>query len=387
MNLVEILKEYLTPDVVAKLAANVGESPQTTTRSMGGMVPTVLAGLVGLASRSGGGQQVVHLLDAGRYDGAALDDLGGLFGGGSTTHAAISAGQGLLGTLFGNAQGSVLDVVTRALGIKKESAGTLLALAVPFVMNVLGKLRDQQGLTSDGLARVLGDQRQFLAGLVPPGLGSIAGLGAALEAGGGLSAIAPAARESGPAPARRGLLPGLALGALALALLMYTRGCGAPQPAQQAAAPGMMTVSLPGGGSLTLREGSFNFNLATYLADAGDTTVPKTFLFDNLNFEVGTTTLTAESKSTVTDLIAILKAYPMVEGRLDGHTDSTGDAAANKKLSLERAAAIKTLLVAGGVAEHRLTTAGHGAERPIASNDTEEGRARNRRTELVITKK
>lgn len=383
LNLVELLKEYLTPEVIGKLATLTGESPQATTRATGGIMPTVLAGLVGLASR-GGGQQVVNLLDAGRYDGSAAVDLGSLLGGGARTQEAVSAGQGLLGSIFANAQGSVLDLVTRASGIKKESAATLLALAAPFVLSFLGRLRSQQGLTSDGLARVLGDQRQFLAALVPPGLGSVPGLGGILEAG------APSARSADEtdAPARRGLLPGLVLGALALVLLAYSRGCTPTQPNQVGAPPsGMMTVSLPGGKSLSLREGSFNFNLAKYLADAGDAAVPRTFVFDNLNFEVGSTALTAESKPTVADLIVILGAYASSEGRLEGHTDSTGDAAANKKLSEDRAVAIRRLLVEGGIADGRLTTAGYGAEKPVASNDTEEGRARNRRTELVITKK
>jgi len=72
---------------------------------------------------------------------------------------------------------------------------------------------------------------------------------------------------------------------------------------------------------------------------------------------------------------------------LEGYTDSTGDAAANKKLSLGRAAAVKSLLVAGGGADSRITTAGFGLENPIASNDTEDGRAKNRQLELAVEKR
>ena len=90
---------------------------------------------------------------------------------------------------------------------------------------------------------------------------------------------------------------------------------------------------------------------------------------------------------TVTDLIAILKCYPTMTIQLEGHTDSTGDPEANKKLSVDRAEAVKGLLVAGGVDGSRITTAGWGQEKPIASNDTEEGKAKNRRTELIVVKK
>jgi outer membrane protein OmpA-like peptidoglycan-associated protein len=72
---------------------------------------------------------------------------------------------------------------------------------------------------------------------------------------------------------------------------------------------------------------------------------------------------------------------------LEGHTDNTGDPAANKQLSLDRASAIKDLLVQGGVESSRISTDGWGPEKPIASNETDEGRAKNRRTELIVTKR
>jgi outer membrane protein OmpA-like peptidoglycan-associated protein len=72
--------------------------------------------------------------------------------------------------------------------------------------------------------------------------------------------------------------------------------------------------------------------------------------------------------------------------QLEGHTDNTGDPESNKKLSVDRAEAIKALLIVGGIDGARVTTAGWGQEKPIASNDTEEGRAKNRRTELIVTR-
>ena len=73
--------------------------------------------------------------------------------------------------------------------------------------------------------------------------------------------------------------------------------------------------------------------------------------------------------------------------RLEGHTDSTGDAAANKKLSFDRAIVIKEIMIKGGIADERIGTDGYGQEKPIASNETENGRAKNRRTELVVEKR
>jgi OOP family OmpA-OmpF porin len=173
------------------------------------------------------------------------------------------------------------------------------------------------------------------------------------------------------------LLPLLAI----VAALLAWRSCSAPQ------GPKLASVTLPCGTVLSVEEGSFNFNLATFLMKGSDSELPKTFVFDHLNFDTATTRLTPESNPTVTNLIAIMKCYPTMQVQLEGHTDSTGDAAANKQLSVARANAIRDLLVAGGVDTSRITTEGYGADKPIASNDTDEGRAKNRRTELVVVKK
>jgi outer membrane protein OmpA-like peptidoglycan-associated protein len=108
---------------------------------------------------------------------------------------------------------------------------------------------------------------------------------------------------------------------------------------------------------------------------------------EDLNFETGSTQLTPESGATVNTLVAVLKAYPAVSVALEGHTDSTGDPAANKKLSLDRAGAVKALMVTGGIDEGRISSAGYGQDNPVAPNDTEEGRAKNRRLELVVLKR
>jgi OmpA-OmpF porin, OOP family len=72
---------------------------------------------------------------------------------------------------------------------------------------------------------------------------------------------------------------------------------------------------------------------------------------------------------------------------LDGHTDNTGNAAANKQLSIDRATALRDMLTQAGIDPARIATQGYGADKPVASSDTEEGKAKNRRTELVVIKR
>ena len=71
---------------------------------------------------------------------------------------------------------------------------------------------------------------------------------------------------------------------------------------------------------------------------------------------------------------------------ISGHTDNVGSAAYNKKLSLGRAKAVVNALVSKGIDPSRLTSAGYGFDKPIATNKTPEGRQLNRRTEFKVTK-
>ena len=102
-----------------------------------------------------------------------------------------------------------------------------------------------------------------------------------------------------------------------------------------------------------------------------------------LRFASDQSTIPADAKSLVDDIATTLKNFPDWHLRIVGHTDATSDPQPNEALSLARANAIKAGLVERGIDEQRLATAGAGEKRPIAGNDTAEGRALNRRVELV----
>jgi len=111
------------------------------------------------------------------------------------------------------------------------------------------------------------------------------------------------------------------------------------------------------------------------------------FDFDRLTFETGSATLKPESQEQLKNIAEILKAYPNVNVKLGGYTDNTGNADANLKLSNDRAQSVKAELAKMDITDSRLEAEGYGQENAIASNDTEEGRAQNRRISIRVTKK
>ena len=179
----------------------------------------------------------------------------------------------------------------------------------------------------------------------------------------------------------------IALGALALLISLRPRTPrAAVDTATSAARNALASITLPGGGTISVPAGSVNYSLAQFLGDSSQS-APKTFVFDHLNYGTGTAQLTPDSAQTVNNLAQVLKAYPNARVQLSGHTDNSGSAEANQTLSLDRANAVKAMLVNQGVPAERISTQGFGQDRPVASNDTEEGRVRNRRTELTVVGK
>ncbi len=106
-------------------------------------------------------------------------------------------------------------------------------------------------------------------------------------------------------------------------------------------------------------------------------------VLEGVNFEVDKATLTDDSRLVLDEVAASLLDWPEVRVEVGGHTDSTGTVEHNLELSTQRAQAVVDYLASRGVARSRMVAKGYGQERPIAPNDTQEGKDRNRRVELT----
>jgi OOP family OmpA-OmpF porin len=105
---------------------------------------------------------------------------------------------------------------------------------------------------------------------------------------------------------------------------------------------------------------------------------------EGIHFEFDKATLKPEAMTVLDQAAALLKKHERVVVEVAGHTDSIGSEEYNQGLSERRATAVKDYLNSKGVRASRLTSRGYGESRPVASNDTDEGRAENRRVELIV---
>ena len=105
----------------------------------------------------------------------------------------------------------------------------------------------------------------------------------------------------------------------------------------------------------------------------------------NILFGFDKSGLTYEAKSNLNKLVSVLNSYPDTDIELQGHTDSKGSENYNRNLSVERASAVSSYLSSEGIRSNRVSIRGFGEELPKYDNDTENGRAQNRRVEFLIT--
>ncbi len=107
-------------------------------------------------------------------------------------------------------------------------------------------------------------------------------------------------------------------------------------------------------------------------------------VLNNVFFDTNSYDLKEESKFELNQIVKFMQANPDIRIRFEGHTDSQGSRALNTKLSDNRAQSVKKYVVSQGIDASRIEAKGFGPDRPVADNETEEGRAQNRRTEMVV---
>jgi OOP family OmpA-OmpF porin len=302
--------------------------------------------------------------------------------------------------VFGSQQGQVASAIGQSSGLGGASVTGLLKMAAPLVLGFLGKAQSSGALNVGSLGSMLKSELPSLQGFLPAGLMS------SLTSGAGTAATAVTTGATAVATGgSRWLVPLAILGAIILAWLLFRSMSGPKEAVQNAATTttqavsnaassawaalgDMIKVKLPDGTELNAPALGVEARLVKYLDDPNATVSDDTwFDFDRLLFDTGAATLQPASQEQLGNIAAILKAYPKAKVVIGGYTDNTGDAAANVKLSQQRADDVMAELARLGVDPSRMSAKGYGEEHPVADNATEDGRQKNRRISLHITEK
>ena len=407
-NLIAQLQNEFSDDVISKLASYLGETPAKTQTALGYAIPAVVGGFFQKTQTPQGATDLLGLLQRGGFDGKSFGNIASLLR--SAPADLIKSGGNLLSSLFGPRQTNLTDSIAATSGLGKQASSSLLALATSYIAGLVGKEASAAGgLNAASITNLLGAQGPYLAGVAPSGLAQVLGVSSwervdeparAYERVQSAPARAYEREEKGGLGWLKWVLP-----LLLLPLLFWVWRSSrpaepvrtvqqpvtsAPGPARPAAAavPALVKRTLTCGQELDVAQTGVEAKLIDFIDDKGrrvdDTTW---FTFDRLEFETASATLLPGSQAQLRNIAAIMNCYPSVSVKVGGYTDNVGDPAANLKLSQARADNTVAAIASNGIPRTRLESEGYGEQHPVAGNDTAEGRQRNRRIDVRVTRK
>lgn len=401
MNLLDSINGIFNNDVIRKVASFLGESESGISRAVNAGIPSMLSGIMS-SSTSDGGVNLLNLSKQASNSGI-LNNLSGAFSSNDQSNL-LNSGNNFLSGLFGNKTGGLTNVISNFAGIRSSSAKSILAVIAPIILSFIGRQASSNNLSASGILNWLTGQKSQIANALPSGLN----LSGVFDSS--VHKVTDTVQE-GPYPAKKSnswVLPLLLLVAAILVIWLFARSCNKNSSSASAVDTGTtivpvpdvsrttepiresLKVSLPGGIQIDAYKGGIEDRLVAFLNDpASKPGKDVWFDFDNLNFETGSTRITAESQVQVNNIAAILNAYDKAKIKIGGYTDVTGDAAANMKLSQERAdAVVAAIKAAGANAAQLLGGEGYGSQFAKAAADApDEEKRKDRRIAVSVREK
>lgn len=408
LNLLEQLIKEFSGDKTGKIAQALGESSPVVEKAL----PAALAALVGALASKGaspsGAAQVLELVQSGGFGAETFPGMAQMHRGSEAVKDLMDRGKSLVATLLGDEAGDVSSWLASLSGLGKDRARSLLALLAPLVMGMVGKQVENEHLNAEGLMGLLAGQASHLQQAAPAGLAGLLGLTSFSSLGSGAVAAGQAAAATSPLTMVMGIAAAVLTLLLSHFMPQYCAKKGAdvaavspsaivPAPSKPVPTEPVRTdpvlgafgeASLPTGIVLNIPEFGIEKQLLGFIQDAEKPVDSTTwFTFDRLLFETGSALLQASSTEQLTNIAEILKAFPEVAVKIGGYTDNVGNPQDNLKLSLNRAVNTMQELVNLGIDPSRMEAEGYGDKYPVADNATEEGRQKNRRIDVRVTKK
>jgi len=433
INLLEKLQSEAGNSVAKHSAPFFNENTENTGKAVQGTFAAILAGMIQRVSYDKGAKSLHKILKQGDTDPYDIENIFNRSP--QTVNGLVNKGTHFLPSIYPGKFREATNSVAAESGVKKVTSSKMMKVCAPIMLGILGKHVQDNNLDVDGLKSLLNAQKDVVKNNVPTDFIEKSELSAF-----GWKKQEPVIEEK-PKKVKKEkvvkepkvietvehkakpitevvedtsssglgflkwLLPILAI--LAIAWYVLTRiSCGGVsdkaatavtspvEAVKEVAAETTEAVSnlfgtvndaaLEALKSISFVAGSAGSQMMEFIN--GGASGEGRFRFNNLNFPSGSALIDANSQIEVDNIAAILNAYPEVNVKIEGHTDSQGNADANQLLSQQRAEAVKNRLLVEGISETRIAVEGFGAANPIDTNDTPEGRANNRRIEVVINK-
>jgi outer membrane protein OmpA-like peptidoglycan-associated protein len=397
-SLVDTIAQSMSSGLISRFSAATGESASHVQTGLSAAVRAITASMAMRADDPEAMAQIHAMAVEPANDLSLPDRTEGLVSRAISGSSQVTSSDFIQSLLLGNRTSNMADSLASDAGVSKATARSMFSIATSLVLSSLGKVIRTDRLDSAALSSRLADERESIVAGLPAGLSKFyPSVGAtAQDVAATIPSRAPvAAARVATAEKQRTAwtwaLPA-AIAALAVwAIASFFGHSRAPESGRNMTEPGAAATSgfvkreLPGGVSLRFPPNGTEARLLDFIKGSGSITKENWFEFDRLHFATDSAVLESGSREQLSNVAAILKAYPAASVKIGGYTDNSGDPAANLRLSQERAEAVRDELHGMGIDASRLTAEGYGEQHPIADNNTAEGRMQNRRVAIHVT--
>lgn len=167
MNIIEFLREKLTPGVIEKIGSFLGESGENVETAIQSALPTMLGGLIQRGTTEDGATKIMDIIKDGGHTGDILRDLPDMLNNTEKTQLLVTIGSNIFNHFFGNTAPILTEKIAGLSGIRKSSSALLLGLTAPLVLGTIGHVVHKENLGITGLMDLLNEQRDNVSKALP----------------------------------------------------------------------------------------------------------------------------------------------------------------------------------------------------------------------------
>ncbi|SEI77339.1 Outer membrane protein OmpA [Dyadobacter koreensis] len=409
VNLLELTKGYITKEVGLSISILTEESASDVQTALLGALPGLIGGTMNTASTSGGVYELIGLMNL-NNENYVLNNLPEILGDPIKSKDFIANGLSMLPMLLDLDLKTVIESIAASSKLKANSVSKILSISAPIVLSVIGKQVKEKSIEPVKLTTLLVGQKEYIIKYLPKDLSTIWDFKGLEDLNKSLqkNPLSEHQLENKPVSGTTKIVY------LILALLLVGAAVwgykklnkeeetivvedfpvdssgvkGKPSGVAERNPGQLVTKQLPKDIVLEIPENGTEAKLIKFIQDSS-VVVDKNYWidFDRITFEPNLAELDDDSEAQIENIAKIMRAYPMVNIKIGGYTDNTGDATTNLMLSKSRADAVKKGIAKNDIKITRIQSEGYGIEHPIATNDTEEGRTQNRRIAINVTRK